>query len=404
MNSGHISSMRRISYHTMHAVASLATLTCALIVAPTIRASTANEAIVNYASAIQGYNLVTFGNTSMGGNSKTDSAVAVGGNFTLGSGSEIARKDALYPQSSSALTLYVGGQLALQGESKLRNGYASTPGMAGSWTDVSPNSNQIKFMAGGQILNLENSKDPNRSLNPGTNGASPNWAWNDLQSTFAAASKTLAAVTATASIIVTDQTLSVSVPSGVTGVVTVTLDANLFVGNQYNGQTVSSVRIDVPDDVNLVINVTNAAGRTVIAASGVNVHEGTNNDHLLWNILPGSLTDTSTTVQSATLLGSNSSQFYGSILAPLVDLNVGNATKIYGQIVANSYTQGQGGELYYNGAFTAAPSVAFSPVPEPQTWGMMMVGAGAFVLGLKSWRDRKRKQAAACPVALPQQV
>lgn len=392
--------MRRISYHTMHAVAILASLTCVLIVTPTMSASTANEAVISYANSIQGYNLVTFGGANLGTNSKVDASVAVRGNLYIGSGSEIAREGSLYSSSSSSLSLYVGGQLSIGSDVKIQNGYVSTPNQSGWTRQTGVGNNQVRFNGGGGWLNLDNSKDSNRAANPGTNSASPNWAWQDLQTTLAAASKTLASVTSTAAIIRTGQTLSVSVPSGSTGVVVVTLDMNLFKGNLYdingdgvwdqNNERISEIKIDVPSDVNLVINVVNAKSDSALFQ--VNVNGGANNDQLLWNIVPSTTTGT----QAITLLGNNATQFYGSILAPMVDLTLGDNTKVYGQVVANSYTQGSNALLTYNGGFN---SVVFSPVPEPQTWGLMMVGAGVFVLGLKSWRDRKRKQMVASQIA-----
>jgi choice-of-anchor A domain-containing protein len=142
-----------------------------------------------------------------------------------------------------------------------------------------------------------------------------------------------------------------------------TLDASKLSGNSYNGQSISNIAINVPTDVNYVINVINLGTNTTLF-SGASFNSGSNDNQLLWNF------EGSGTVN----LGSGS--WYGSILAPSATVtNNGNTTE-NGQVVANAFTDNNT-ELHYQG-FTAVAVV----VPEPMTfalWGVALCGAAIVV-------------------------
>jgi choice-of-anchor A domain-containing protein len=318
--------------------------------------------VVDFDALVRNYNLVTFGNASFGGGyGDTHGPLAVQGNLSL-SGGSIAAQPGTFGVSSDP-TLYVGGSLTLTGGTTyLSSGYASlNSGLSGSWDGT-----QRQLTTGGGILSSINSGAALAAADPRTNPAPSGWNWASLQSQAAQISSTLAAATATGSVQINGQTLSFVAPQNATGVVVFNFDASLLSGNSYNGQMFTNVSFNVPTNDLFVVNVTNiTSGQTLLGTSGgINFNQGSGYERLLWNILPSAGPTTSVSL-------GNGGQFFGSVLAPLVDLGNTNNTAVNGQIVSASYTH-SGAELHYTG-FDAS-GITFSAVPEPSTYALAALG------------------------------
>ncbi len=332
------------------------------------RAQAVVNAVNSFDQLTRNYNLITFGNASLTQYGDTEGPIAVRGNLFLDGGS-IAEQPQKFGVTSDP-TLYVGGQLTMRNTVHLQSGFASLPNLTGNWTWDAV---QERLVGGGGTLSTSNTSHPLGNTNPRNNPGPQNWNWNSLQLGLVAVSNTLLNATATGQISVSNNTLRFSAPTSQTsGVVVYTLDMNMLSGNRYNGQSFSNIGVDVPANMNYIINVINAGGRTLFGTgSGINFNNGSGYERLLWNIAP-------TTGQ--VYLG-NGGQFYGSVLAPNVDLNNTGNTAITGQIVARSYDHANA-ELHYLGFSSAV-------VPEPSTYGMILLGGGGAVLAFVRWRRRK---------------
>lgn len=350
---------------------------------------TVAQAVTDFENLTRGYNLVSFGNASFNNYGDTHGGLAVQGNLTLGGAGQIGQMQG----STNAPTLYVGGSLTLSSGqfTDLKSGYAYLPGTSGTWDGGSD-----RFTTGsGGVLYTGGSADAKATSNPqstAANAASFGWNWSSVSQSLIAASNALAGATATGTISVSGQNLSFNAPNGQTsGVVIFNLDYNSFSGSIFdangdhvfdqNNERVSNVQVNVPSNLTYVINVLNASGGTLF--NGMNFNSGTGTDRLLWNILPA--TSGGSPIATTVSLGGGSN-FYGSVLAPLVDLqNSGNVSP-NGQIVAASYTHNNA-ELHETAFDTP---VTFSAVPEPSTWGLIGLSAcGLFY----AWRERRRKLA-----------
>lgn len=328
------------------------------------------EAVVSFDKLTRNYNIITSGNLTLN-QTHTDGAVAVGGNLSL-SGSDLVLKSNTLGKDPA---VYVNGQITLSNESKLLAGYAYTPNLSTKTgpTYEQPNAGQ-RWLTNGSGGKLSfNTTDANSYIDPRNSPGPVGWDLASTNQQLVLVSAALADATATGTITFSNNkiTLTTSLTSGV---VIFDLDASKL-ANLSN----TNIQIDVPADMVFVINVRNADGTTLFGGGGNNVNVGTNNDQLLWNIIADNDSKTSNTVT----LGTN---LYGSILAPLIDLNNGQNKYVNGQVVAGSYTQ-NGAEVHY--VDFNAP-VTFSAVPEPATYGMMGIGACA---ALMIWRSRRKRAA-----------
>jgi choice-of-anchor A domain-containing protein len=215
-------------------------------------------------------------------------------------------------------------------------GYATLTGITtgtapGDWTW---NSSTKQLTKGSDELTM-NSSDARASTNPTANPIPPGWSWSAEQTEYDNISTSLAGMSVGSDTISVDGGGNLQFNTTVTsGVAVFDLDASLFCGNQYNGQTVNNVSINVPTGVNYVINVTGLTQGEALF-SGVNFNSGTNDSSVLWNLEPtGGVT--AVTID-------NGGNLYGSVLAPT--LNVTDDTTIDGQVVADSFTD-NGVELH----------------------------------------------------------
>ncbi len=350
--------------------------------------STAQVAVQNAVytvdQAIRNYGLITFGDATFSNYGDTWGPLAVGGNLTLSGSGAIAQKSSLFGNTTDP-TLYVAGQLNLtSGWTHLENGYVALPGLDDSW---SWDAGQKRLTQGAGILSTSNSSDAQAKQDPRKNAAPANWDFATLQSELAAASSQLAQATATGLIQLQGQTLTFNTNGQTSGIVVFNLDMNLFNGSLYdangngswnqNQERVSQVVINVPAEMNFVINVLNADGETIF--DGINFNQGQNNDQILWNITP----ELNGGLASSVTLGGQS-RFYGSILAPLVDLSNSANVATEGQVVASTYSHSNA-ELHY-AQFDSYAS--FTPVPEPRTWALAGIAAAALAVFLR----RRRRQ------------
>lgn len=339
------------------------------------------QALATFDSAVRDYNIVTFGNLSLNG-THTDAGIAVGGNLTIG-GSVLAMQST----SSTNPSLYVNGQISLTGSSQLNNGYASTPNLSSAltWT-YNPSNNQYqRSLSDGSNAISYNTSDAQSYVDPRTVSAPSGWNWSSMQSNLVSASATLAAATANGTIGISGQTLTFT--SNASGIVVFNLDASKIVNGLYdlngdnvydqNTERISNIQVNLAADQYFVINLlnaTSATGSTTLFSGVSNFNAGTNNEQLLWNIIPDSNTSTADILN----LGTN---FYGSILAPLVDIQSNNHY-LNGQTVAASLTQ-TGAEIHQ---LSYQAPVTFSAVPEPSTY----VAIASALCGVAFfWRRRR---------------
>ena len=341
--------------------------------------TTAQQAVASFDQLVRSYNLISLGNASFASYGDTEGAVAVAGNLSLDGGSVATKTPAA--GVGPAPTLYVGGNLTLNGTTSLNSGYASTPSLGGGW---SWDGTQARLSGGGGVLSTVNSSDALARSDPRGNPVPSAWNWTTLADSFKSISATLAAIPPTGTISISGQTLSLIAPvSAQTGdVVTFTLDASLLSGNTYNGQMFSNVQFNVPTGLDFVVNVVNAEGKTLFGTgSGITFNSGSGYDALLWNIVAE---DDGGPTPSVSL--GNGGQFFGAVLAPSVNLSNAGGTAVNGQVVAGSYTH-SGAELHYT---DYSPTLVFSAVPEPSTWGAC--GMGLCFLAVVVRRLKRRRQ------------
>ncbi len=308
---------------------------------------------------VRNYNAVVFGNASFTNYGDTWGPLAVNGNLSLNGGA-VAIKPELFTAGADP-TLYVNGQLSLSNDVHLNSGYASTPNVTGTWTFS--NDNQRLFQGGGGKLYAANSNHALANNDPRTNAAPDNWNWASIQSTATSLSAELAAVAASGTVAVNtgNQTLTFTPDGPAGGTVVFNLDASLLGTQTYNGQYFSNLQFNMGAEQNFVINVLNANGKTLFG-QGVNFNQPAGAGRLLWNL----------TGSGAVGLG-NGGQFYGSVLAPSMNVTNASNTAINGQVIAGGLTYANA-ELHYTG---------FSPVsvlvPEPSTyawWTLALCAAG----------------------------
>ncbi|HLP26631.1 MAG TPA: collagen-binding domain-containing protein [Acidobacteriota bacterium] len=325
------------------------------------------QALAAYDYYVRDYNVVTFGNLTLNG-THTDAGIAVGGNLTVG-GSVISMQSS----ASTNPALYVNGQITLAGNAQINRGFVSTPNLSNSltWTyDPQNNQNQRSLTNGTYTLSY-NTQDAQTYVDPRTVAAPTGWNWSTAQSALINASSTLASATANGTANISGQTLTFT--SNGSGIVVFNLDASKIVNGIYdingdgffdqNNERLSNIQANLAADQYFVVNVLNATsadGSKVLFDGVNNFSSGTNNDQLLWNIIPDSNSGTADILT----LGTN---FYGSILAPLVDVNSNNRY-LNGQFVGNSLVQ-TSAEIHYAEGYSAP--VSFSPVPEPSTYAII---------------------------------
>ncbi len=343
-----------------------------------------NNAVYTIDQTIRQYGLISFGDASFTNYSSTWGPLAVGGDLTLSGSGSIAQQGYMF--NSSDPTLYVAGDLNLSGWdwTHLQNGYASLPNLTGSWTW---DQNQKRLTSGNASLSTSNTPDPLGSVDPRNNSGPADWDFATIQSELAAASTELANATATGLITLNSQTLSFNANGATDGVVVFNLDMNLFNGSLYdangngswnqNQERVSQVVINVPAEVTFVINVQNADGRTIF--DGINFNAGTNNDQILWNITP----ELNGGLGASVSLGGQS-RFYGTVLAPMVDLTNSGWVSPEGQVIAATYSHSNASLNYAQ----FETFVSFTPVPEPRTWA----GAGVAAALVSVFLQRRRRQ------------
>lgn len=334
----------------------------------------AEQAVASLDQLTQGYNLISFGNTTFGGNyGDTQGALAVNGNLTMHGTGQIAEHAGA---GAGKPSLYVTGELNLDSGqyTRLKNGYAYLPNATGTWNS----STKELTKSNGGVYSAINSSDPLGSTDPRMTQGSAPWDWASLNTSLVGVSNALAAAASTGTIGVSGQNMTFNANGQTSGVVVFTLDANDFNGTIYdangdgvfdqNNERISNFAVNIPSDMVYVINVVNFGGKTLL--DGINANNsGASNERLLWNIVPSNGNTGTVT------LGKDGSYFNGSVLAPLVDIKNGQGTAPVGQIIAGSYTH-NGGELHYADFTTPA---SFSAVPEPGAWGVIGL-AGCAVL------------------------
>lgn len=331
------------------------------------RGQTTVPAVSSFDSLVRSYNAIVLNDASLANYGDTWGPLAVGGNLAL-SGGAVAIQSNLYPAMTDP-TLYVNGQLTLNGDTQLNSGYASTPNVTGTWSYSNDAQKILQGGPGGGKLFSANSSDPLSSVDPRSNPAPANWNWATIQSTATSLSSTLAAtaLSGTVSVNTGNQTLTFSPNTSNAGVAVFQLDASLLGSGTYNGQAFSNVAFNMGSDQTFAINVINANGKTIFG-NGVNFNDPGVADRLLWNI-----------VGAGSVALGNGGQFYGSVLAPSMTVSNANNTAINGQLLVGGLTYSSA-ELHYT---------AFSPtsvlVPEPSTyalWTVAVCGAGLW------WRRR----------------
>jgi choice-of-anchor A domain-containing protein/uncharacterized repeat protein (TIGR02543 family) len=322
-----------------------------LSVAAWCRGANVGTDVSTFATDVRNYNLITLGNASLTSSNDTQEGLAVEGNLILDGNTLMSGGGAGFVSSGDP-GLYVGGHLTLNGGySKMNGGYASTPGVGTGFTFSSKRLTAPSAYGSG-ILDSTNSSATNASTSPITNPVPTGWSWSGLTTSLSTLSSDLASAPATGTISATSNNLIFTPPSPTptSGVVVFSLDCNLLGMGTYNGHSFSNVQINVPANVDYVINVINASGQTLFPC-GTNFNSGSNNGQILWNI-----------VGSGTV-SLDGGQFFGAILAPGINLVTGS-TIINGQVAAASFSD-TGAELHFTTfqpAVVAAPPVINPPL------------------------------------------
>lgn len=345
-------------------------------------------------SYLRNYNLISFGNASFAGSQDTHGGLAVAGDLFLGSGTDVAQRDDLFGLSSDP-TLYVGGQLTTNGTVHLENGYAALPGLSGSWSYDSV-TQRLSNNGNSTLLSSSNAYGGGTTLagsDPRGNPTPADWDWSAMSTAVTGISTNIANATANGTMSLNSGALTFDAGAITEGVVVFDLDLSRFNNVVYdfnddgvfefNSEKVDRIVMNIPDDVVFAINVRNGTDGDVLFGNsiGINFNGGDNMDQLLWNIVPDS--DPLTTDSMS--LGGGAS-FYGTVLAPLVDLsNIGNVAP-NGQIIAANYSHNANAELHYVG-FDAP--VSFSAVPEPRTWSLIALAFAA--VAMEFHRRRRRR-------------
>lgn len=324
---------------------------------------TAGLAVAGFASDAGSYNLIALGGgASFSNYTQTQGGLAVDGNLSV-SGGELAT-DAT---SSGDPTLYVTGTLTLSGTTKLETGYASLPGETSAQYTWDATTRALTSSAGKLTAVAATGYAADNPLqNPG-----PNFNFGTVISQMTEASTSLAsaAVDGTISVSSSSLTFTPNATPAAGSTVIFQLDASKISGSTYNSQSFTKVTIDVPTDVNYVINVINAPSSFTLFGSGVTMKSGTNDSQLLWNI------------EGTTTVTLGGGKFFGSILAPSATVDNGGAL-VSGQVVADAFND-SGKALDFT-AFDSAAVVA----PEPA--GYALCGAGLCGLAIIAGR-RLRK-------------
>jgi choice-of-anchor A domain-containing protein len=332
----------------------------ALLGAGALRAENLMSALVDVDSNVSNYNLVTLGDATFTNFGDTEAGLAVGGNLTL-SGGAIAAQPGNFGLNGNP-TLYAAGSLSLSGTTQLESGYASLPGAGSSHFTWDASTHDLSAKNGSGDLNTTNAGGGTyANSSPLTNPGPAGWNWSTVGTNLKADSTTLANATVNGTIGVSSNNLTFTPNQtpGAGAIVVFNLNANLLSGNSYNGQSFSNVSINVPTDVNYVINVTNAAGSTVFGC-GVNFNAGSNDNSLLWNI------------EGSGDVALGGGQFYGAVLAPNANVSNANGTVFVGQVAAQSFTDTDA-EMHFED---------FVVVPEPVTFALWAVGlCGLAILG-----------------------
>lgn len=266
----------------------------------------------------------------------------------------------------------MAGKLSVTDTARLQSGYAAlAANNNGNW---SWNQNQYRLSSGGSAFETVNSPDPHGHDNPLTNAAPAAWNFADLRTDLIGVSSTLAGAAVNGVIEINGQNLRFKAANANThGAIVFDLDANLLVGNTYANQLFSNIQFDVPEGDAFVVNVRNAAGRTLFGAGNFNA--GSGYDHLLWNIVDGT-PETSEMVRFG-----NGGQFFGAVLAPTWNVYNDLGTAINGQVVADSFTH-SGAELHFTGFEYDRE------VPEPGTYGLIGAAACGGLVLVRRWRRR----------------
>jgi choice-of-anchor A domain-containing protein len=339
-------------------------------------AQTTYQDVTNLKTDYDGFNLISFGNADLESYGDTQGGLAVNGALTLGGTGVISQN-----VTTNNSTLYVTGQLNLNGNTTLDSGYAYLPGLTKSqWTWNSSNQT-LTSNTTGDALNSSSSSAPNAKNNPISGTSAPtgiNFNGTALQTTFSGISTSLANAAATGTISVSGQSLVFSSGSQTSGVVVFNLDvgssagAGVLSGDTYNNQAISNVSVNVPAGLTYVINVVNAGGKTIFG-SGVNLNSGTNDNQLLWNI-EGSGT--------VTIGAQTGDTLYGSILAP--NATIDTSTVITGEVAAGGFSD-CGVELHDT---DFAPALVTTP--EPGTYALWAIGICA--AGIVFRRRQRREE------------
>lgn len=325
------------------------------------------QAVVKFDTLVREYNVITSGNLNLN-NTHTDGSIAVGGNLNLTGNNVLAmHANKIGPNPS----IYLNGQINISGNSYLNNGYVYAPNLNSGTTYTDGGQRSLK---NGGTLSY-NTNHASSYVAPG-DAPAPGWGLSSTFQELVMVSNSLAASAPTGTINFSNNqiVLSTSLTSGVA-----VFNVN---ASQLANVSGMNIQIDVPSNMVYVINVLNAGGQTLFGGNNNNGNAGQNNDQLLWNIVP----DSNPSTPSSIKLGAN---FYGSILAPLIDLNNtanGNNRYVNGQIVAANYTH-TGAEIHHVHFDT---SVIFTPVPEPGTWGLFGI-AGCAVMMLCRRPSRGRR-------------
>ncbi len=326
----------------------LAGLIAAVTAAPA-SAALVGQSLSTGIAALQEWNVVSFNNFTS--SNHVDGRVFVGGNFTSNNMNILGNNTAASNYGTAALT--VAGNANLQGANINLAGGVDVGGNVSGNFNMNGNPKLVEY--GGTSTAFANNTTFT-DLGPSfTNTLNSQKA--DLIASLTSLSSNLAALSNTGGVSVGgDQNNQMITVSG-SGLQVLNWSEAMFEGNQ-NQQ----LQITMPGNATLVINV---AGTDIDMNRNFNTFA--NDERVLFNFY------------EATTIDLNR-QFSGSVLGVFADIIGGNSGNIDGSVVGKSVVQNANGEIHANNFQGDLSSVGGGggPVvaPEPETWGMMLLGFG----------------------------
>lgn len=357
---------------------------------------TEQQALGSFYYGAREYNLITFGDYTAAA-SDTWGAVAVGGVFhDLSDGITFGQESLCLPTNSIRSSVTDPVAIIRGGIELLNNAKPKTPlgtlAVSPTIQAAGSGNNATNFLSSTRFFPGKEQGDGKTGYFECTKGlaswdlASSVVAFDALSTRLGQANATFSAKSPSTSG-VTKSTVNDG-SSVLKSSIAVTAPGISFVDVNVGEYAGKKLDLSIPEDsflvVNLHVGATNVFNPKEITLGGVDWSSGrpvgTAANRILWNVVfDGSGSPSSNSL----VIGVEDHDFFGSILAPNGTVD-GTGARVWGQIIANAYTQSSNFEIHQ-----ALMEVNMTMVPEPST---IALGMGALALGFVYWRRRQQRQ------------